>query len=88
MIVEMYKKVIDSANKSGDPKRINAAKKVVESRNKLINFLDATDKWKTKNGRYLVPVSDFPIVSAVSIFIQPESILTKIKHRFGRNKGR
>lgn len=89
MIVEMYKKVINGANKSGDSKRINAAKQVIESRDKLINFLNASGKWKTKNGKYEIPVTDFPIVDAVSIFIQPAGFLTKLKHRFGsRNKGR
>ena len=88
LIVEMYKKVIDDANKSGDSRRIGAAKQVLISRTKLMNFLEAAKKWKTKKGKYLVPRSDFSIVDGVSVFIKPESVFTKIIHRLGTNKSR
>ena len=88
LIVEMYKKVIDEANKSGDSRRIIAAKQVLISRTKLMNFLEAAKKWKTKNGKYLVPRSDFSIVDGVSVFIKHESVFTKIIQSCGRNKSR
>lgn len=88
LIVELYGKVIQDAQKSGNKIRIRAASEVAKSRSRLIDFFEAAGKWKTKKGKYLVPTGDFRIVDAVSIFIQPESILTKIKHRFGRDKSR
>lgn len=87
LIVELYGKVIQDARKSGDKIRIRASSEVAKSRSRLIDFFEASEKWKTKNGEYLIPAGDFRIVDAVSIFIQPESILTKLKRRFvGKHK--
>jgi len=88
LIVEMYEKIIKGANESGDSRRIRAAKQVSESRERLIDFLKASEKWKTRKGKYLVPSSDFGTVKAVSTFIKPETILTKLIHYLGRNKSR
>jgi len=86
LIVELYGKVIQDAQKSGDKIRIRAASEVAKSRSRLIDFFEAAEKWKTRKGKYLIPVADFTIVGAVSVFIQPAGFLTKLKH--GRNKSR
>lgn len=88
LIIEMYEKIIKGANESGDPRRIRAAKQVSESRARLIDFLSTSEKWKTKKGNYLVPSSDFHVVRAVSTFIKPQTILTKLIQYLGRNKSR
>ena len=87
-IVALYENVIIAANASGDVLRIKAAKRVEESRLKLVDFFKAVTRCKVKRNKYVVPTSDFQVVDGVSLFLKHDTIFTKTIKYFGSNKSR